>query len=520
MSNFVAEIEPDEEVVTVGRSRSNVLGLAGSDLPLLAVPALWAPARLLSNNFAGIPHIERHIFIFLCLWAIAVVLAAIAIRIGVSSRAAVYATFVLMTCLVSFGPVMRQVGSVLGWTVILAVVVIVGLLAHRLDESSIPRALIIGVAVAMLTSPLVGTVRTALAYGPDTTDLPEAVDLQMGAHPDIWYVVLDGYPGRLAMTATHGVPEDEQMLARLADSGFTVPQSAWTSYPNTKLSVPSMLEMGYPAGDWIDNGATTQTLYNVISGDNNLIDVLERNGYETYMIESGWSGSSCGPAYDHCAPAPYYDAGMNFVAFNSVVGNQPFVRPGVAFALGAQHTMDWLVEGVDIVRDDQRPSFVFAHLVVPHPPFFLDESCEMVIARDRDGFFFPYPGVDLEHRERYFTEQVACVDSFVERLVDTIDPADVVVLTADHGTGRAAQMGTDPEEWTLAAVQERMNPFVAVRYPGECAIDDPLVLPNLMRNVLSCLSDESLGGVPDRMFIGPSTEVSGDVRQGLLVGGR
>ncbi|MGD2101700.1 MAG: sulfatase-like hydrolase/transferase [Acidimicrobiia bacterium] len=519
MPSFVPLEETDDEEVAVRPFRLSALGLSASDAVLLAIPAFWAPARLLSHNFAGIPHLERHLFIFLVLWVLGLAMAALAIRAGVSPRAAVHTTFVVVAALVSGGSLMRQLGSLVGWAVLVVLVVVVGVLTHRMEDSFILRAVVIGVAVAMLAGPLVSTFRTAAAYGPDTTDLPGSVDLELSARPDIWFVVLDGYPGRLAMTATHGVAEDEQMLARLDASGFIVPRSAWTSYPNTKLSVPSMMEMGYPAEDWIDNGATTQTLYNVISGDNNLVDVLQRNGYETYMVESGWSGSSCGSSYDHCVAAPYYDAGMNFVAYNSVVGDQPFVRPGVALALGAQHTMEWLADGVGVVRNDNHPSFVFAHLVAPHPPFFLDESCDMVIERDRDGFFFPFPDVDLEHRERYFAEQLACVDSFVEQFVDLIGADDVIVLTADHGTGRAAQMGTDPEEWTESAVRERMNPFVAVRFPGECAIDDPLVLPNLMRNVLSCLSEESLGDVPERIFIGPNTELSPDLRQGLLTSG-
>lgn len=80
-------------------------------------------------------------------------------------------------------------------------------------------------------------------------------------------------------------------------------------------------------------------------------------------------------------------------------------------------------------------------------------------------------------------------------------------------------MGTPPEDWGLEAIRERMNVFVAVRGLGECSVGDPVVLPNLMRGVLGCLSLERIAEVDARMFIGPDVEVTGDLLPGLM-GGR
>ena len=113
--------------------------------------------------------------------------------------------------------------------------------------------------------------------------------------------------------------------------------------------------------------------------------------------------------------------------------------------------------------------------------FFLDGECNKTIDGDGAGFFYPFPGIDGQTRDRRFRDQLRCVDSFMEEFASRVDSNSIVVFVGDHGTGRRAQMGVDPSEWTEAAIIERLNPLLAVRAGGDCLVGDGLVLPNLMR---------------------------------------
>ena len=482
--------------------------LGWRQLAVIGVPPLWAIGRLLSGNFNGIVRIERPLAVFVTLWVLGIAVALGLAAMGVSRRPASYVAFLLLALLVGFGPVMRQFGDFVGLLVFAAALIVGAWLFIRFGDGVAARVIVAVVVVAMLSGPLVDTFRTAAKYGESSVVNQEPMTLELTERPNIWLVVLDGYPGRISIRADHGIPPEDQLQTHLEERGFEVPASVWASYPSTRLSVPSLLDMAYLVRDWAESPATDQDLYNIVAGDSRLIEVLNDNGYFTQMVEPGWSGGDCHSQYDVCVASPFYDAAMNFVAFESILGDTDFVRPGYAFAVGSQSTMSWLREHMGGVGgDDDAPSFVYAHVLAPHPPFFLDESCERVVDHQRDGFFYTYGDVPHSKRAEFFSQQIACVDSFVEEFVAGVSEDDLVILVSDHGTGTRAQMGTDPDDWDVDAIRERMNALVAVRSPVECQIGDRVFIPNVMRRVLSCLSDDDVPDLGEEMHVGAHRQV-------------
>jgi hypothetical protein len=159
---------------------------------------------------------------------------------------------------------------------------------------------------------------------------------------------------------------------------------------------------------------------------------------------------------------------------------------------------------------------VFAHLVAPHPAFFLDRTCTTDAEPTRSGTSFYLAGVDDGLREEYFAEQTHCVDSFMIDLADLTNSDTVVIFTGDHGTDRRAQLSIPPDEWGREGTVERMNVMMAVRTAAGCSIGDTMMMPNLMRRVLSCYADNDVSDNPNRMFIKPMAEVEADELDNLL----
>ena len=277
--------------------------------------------------------------------------------------------------------------------------------------------------------------------------------------------------------------------------------------------------MSYPIQGDDPNNATYDDLYEAISGDNLLMDTFDHNGYQTVMIEAGWAGSSCGSRYDACLPSPWLDDLTFLSLWDGVVSGAVVSQWGHAYTVGSLNSMAALRETASALETSESPTFVFAHVVAPHPPLFLDSGCEITVSADRLGDSTLAPGVDPAIREQFLQEQMRCVDAFMEEFADLVGPEDVIVYVADHGTDRRKHLldaGTrDPQ-----AIIERMNVFLAARVGPGCELGDSVITSNLMRQILSCYSDTPLELLEPRVFLPGGDELSAaDVSDLMSLGG-
>ena len=218
------------------------------------------------------------------------------------------------------------------------------------------------------------------------------------------------------------------------------------------------------------------------------------------MVESGWSGGACGSDYDHCVSSHWFDETIALILNDSVVGRWFKTHFGSPFTMGTENTMAWLLENASELSSSPQPDFVFAHLLAPHPPFYLNSSCDRVITDERSGFWHNKLGLATSERNRYLGEQMECVNDFMLRLATAVEPDDVVVFVGDHGTDSRYQLFRGTEEWGDDGLTERMNVMLAVRSGNGCAIADHIMVPNVMRQVLTCHSELLLPNLEARMW--------------------
>ena len=211
-------------------------------------------------------------------------------------------------------------------------------------------------------------------WGEDVTHASSLRALPLEKTPDLYLVVVDGYGGLVSMENDFGI-EEPLWAETLAARGFEVPRSSWSAYSSTTGSLPSLLNMSYPVRAGFGMSASTvKQLYSVIGGDNILVEILDEAGYTITMIESGWSGSACGPDIDVCVESPLLDE-ATFTALEGTI-LRPYIlaSTGYSFTVGAQRSMNWLLENGNALSKDDKPDFVFGHLMAPHPPFFLNRQ--------------------------------------------------------------------------------------------------------------------------------------------------
>ena len=484
--------------------------LRWSDIAFLGVAAAFSPLDLMANNLVGIPHPERLLILVLAMWLVAVGSAHLACSMGYPRGSAVFLSFLGVVVLVRGDNLTHRFGPWGGWVLGIGLIVLVGFLVGRLETQILPRVALAFMVVFIGSLPVVSLYRSLTQYGADSVLEDESLGhLILIKKPDIFLVVLDGYAGALSLEHDFGISEPA-WRSQLAQRGFDLPRSAWSSYSMTSASVPSILDMGYPLVDGAKPSIATQShLYRIIAGDSNVRFLLSENGYTTTMVESGWSGSACGSVYDLCIRSSFLDEAVYQVVKESMFGLLIEAWRGHASTVGAQRTMAWLLDNGPATANDGKPDFVFAHVMAPHPPFFMDASCDTSYSLDHSGVTFGKDGVDTALREEGYLTQAACIDAFMSSLADRLPPQTLIVFMADHGTDSRIQLAQHPSMWDESEVAERFNILLAVRSGEDCDVGDRVLAPNLFRRLLSCLGEEDIDDLVPRMFIYPAARFDG-----------
>jgi hypothetical protein len=163
--------------------------------------------------------------------------------------------------------------------------------------------------------------------------------------------------------------------------------------------------------------------------------------------------------------------------------------------------MDWKFERMAALAGEQRPTFVLAHLVLPHEPFLYRADCA-----HREPYWPANAGmVGDEEATRGYLDQVSCTNRKIAALVDSIlarsHRPSVILLQSDHGHGR---LGRLPELKYVDRyrLEERMAAFAAYRLPGiaDSAVGDSMTPVNVIRLVLRHYLAADLPPVEDVSF--------------------
>jgi hypothetical protein len=286
--------------------------------------------------------------------------------------------------------------------------------------------------------------------------------------PDIYLIVLDKYTSSEVL-ADHFAFDNSDFEAFLRSRGFVVPRHARANYPRTQLALASMLNF-----DYIHNLPQQQLLNDPIE-HNRLAAFLKREGYRFVFFPTSFEFTSKNRYADLQLPLPREVKGEFRVAWERTTMLPELVRGGCAL-LGCQAArfrllpetaalMDWKFARMAELAGGSQPTFVLAHLVLPHEPFLYHADCT-----HRDPYWPANAGrLGDEKANRAYLDQISCVNRKVSELVDSILARSrrppVILLQSDHGHGR---MGRHPDIQNVDGyrLRERMAAFAAYRLPG------------------------------------------------------
>ena len=372
---------------------------------------------------------------------------------------------------------------------------VVSLNRRRTGKRSIPPfrldavARAVGILAAVFL--VISIVRVTSAISPWTPDVPaRSVDLPGTGGPDIFVLLLDGYPRADTLQNDLGI-DNSPFLAALEDSGFVVDASSRANYMKTWLSVASMFHMGYVEdipifGDPTPDPAGQYRLASRAIAQAPFAEALRQRGYEIVAGTSPFTETDLMTAdrvLDPGQPTNFENAVMLMTLTARIV---EAVSPGFLAQLQVEQVQEGLDTLTSVARESStRPLFMFAHVEAPHTPFGVDADGEPVPMPE----CFPISCSTFDHyittlglsREKYGERLAGYLAYTNQRVLEAIRtvvrerPDAVVIVMSDHGSRY------DPDD-----PQEHFRNLFAARTPG---VDDAFPAGTDMVNVFRYLSN-------------------------------
>lgn len=276
---------------------------------------------------------------------------------------------------------------------------------------------------------------------------------QADSLPDIYYIIVDAYAGQSVLNEVYDF-DNGPFIDSLRKRNFHVADASRSNYQWTEFSLASSLNMTQLVDLELERFKTRMPIRNMIA-NNSVVRVLAENGYKTIGFESGKIDTECKQFDEYIRVGSGLNDYEDVVYHNSLIpGLIKYSRIPIQSAARrhGNRTQKTLELIPTVVSPDSKPTFVFSHLLAPHPPFVHSELGGDV---DLHGHYLLADGeqftrcfdYDAEVYRNAYRNQVAFINKKLSELIDQIQSSDresIVIIQGDHGPrlGFGAKPGT------------------------------------------------------------------------------
>jgi hypothetical protein len=329
--------------------------------------------------------------------------------------------------------------------------------------------------------------------------------------PDIYYIILDGYARTDVMKSFFDF-DNAPFLKRLEEQGFYIARDSIANYCQTPLSLSASLNSVY-LDDLVKGLGPDQTQLSDLIGNNNLMATLRPLGYKFVTFSTGFDPTEHPEADVYLSPHSFASGFERMVIdITPLRAVWPNPKAGRPTDMNRERTFYLLDHLADVARD-RSPTFTFAHVFCPHPPFVFGEKGQDVSLRNKN---YEAPGGDRlvgrfrdpAHFARAYRAQSAFITERIEAVIKEIiaqspEPP-IIILQSDHGS----ELKLDYNNVANTDLKERMSILNAYYFPGKKYQDlyrgiSPV---NSYRVVLNSYFGAKLPLLPDRSFFSTWTE--------------
>jgi hypothetical protein len=281
--------------------------------------------------------------------------------------------------------------------------------------------------------------------------------------PDIYYIILDAY-ARDDVLRKQFKLNNEPFLNELQKLGFYVARCSQSNYAQTRLSLASSLNMGYlqDIGNY-KPGNTSRVGLTELVRHSAVRHLFEGLGYSSVAFETGFKGTQWEDADQYLTPS---DSAIGSIhLFGGLTSfEEMLIRTSAGLVLldSKSYAPRLLQSNIsnpnhihyELIRYDLEelrrmperpgPKLVFAHLVIPHPPYVFQT----------DGSFVDYDKPD----DPGYQDQIIFINKallpVLKQIIANSSTPPIIVIQGDHGA-------------ILAPPNDRMSILNAYYLPGD-----------------------------------------------------
>lgn len=319
---------------------------------------------------------------------------------------------------------------------------------HGRPAPNVSLGLVIGGACTLL---IAGMATAVMGHGYDPRDwTAPGQRASPGGLPNIYVLLLDGYPNGATLRETYGV-DNEPFLSSLEGLGFVVDRDSRSTHFATELTLLGMLsgETTLTEGDLFATAGTSerrQARRELRSAPGTA--ALRAAGYELVTLTSPIDIVSL-DSWDRVVSNGHLSDFEITIVGESLIG--PLFGDLIMDDLRLR--LDDELRDLAALADPSGQRVVLVHVMAPHPPFLWDQqgdarkppacwprNCHLFVsAAERLG-------LSLSAYSQQMQVQVAHLNGLVEASITSVverDPTGIVVVMSDHGSRYSV---TDHEE--------------------------------------------------------------------------
>ena len=274
--------------------------------------------------------------------------------------------------------------------------------------------------------------------------------------------------------------DNTDFIHELEDRGFYVARCSQSNYARTELSLASSLNFNYLdqlLGE-IEKDSTDRSPLRPLIRQSETRSLLESLGYKIVAFESGFGYTRIKDADIYLSPPLGSleevggEAGLSSFEVLFLESTAGLLLTDAAQFLPKSFVPDveyeerlhrarilYTLDELEKIPRTEGPTFVFAHLLVPHRPFVFGPEGEVIDAENAPGLGAPIN--DNQSMDDYingYRDQLTYVNTrilaLVEQLISDSETPPIIILQGDHGIEKAR------------SEEERMLIFNAYFIPG------------------------------------------------------
>jgi hypothetical protein len=297
--------------------------------------------------------------------------------------------------------------------------------------------------------------------------LADEIHLKSSTRPDIYVIILDAYGREDVLQSIYGY-DNSEFIHELEKRGFYVPTKNHSNYIQTPYAMASLWNFDYLQSPTVSSNYRQYLIQSI--QNNRAFQLLHEIGYTTVSFAGATD-------YTEIEKADVYLT--NFLPLNRLetllLANGPLEPLSNIFDLGIPvptyktkrlRTLYKFDELKNFPDSIPSPKLVYAHFILPHPPFMFDRNGNTIPQKQPYRIFddSESAGGEVEYQHDY-REAIMFANGKVLEAIDGIlaksKTPPIILLMGDHGPASMFQFGFDHP----GCLRERTGNLYALRLP-------------------------------------------------------